>query len=87
MDDVLLPLGGVEVNGQLNALGLVHSERQVGLLLQILKSETLQVLLSEGLGVEDTGGGGLVVFAALGRARVVCVLLRGVLLARAAQIC
>lgn len=87
MDDVLLPLGGVEVDGQLDALGLVHSERKVGLLLQILETETLEVLFGERLGVQDTGSGGLVVFAALGGARVVCVLLGGVMLARAAQIC
>ena len=28
-DDIFLALGGVEIDGELDALGLVHSQRQV----------------------------------------------------------
>ena len=48
-DDVFASLRCIEVDGQFNSLGLVHSQRQVGFFLKVLKSESLQVLLSEGL--------------------------------------
>ena len=51
-DDVFLALGSIEVNRQFNTLGLVHSEGEVGLLLQVLELEALEVLFSEGLSIE-----------------------------------
>lgn len=71
-DDVLLALGGVEIDGQLDSLGLVHSERQVGLLLEVAQTEALQVLFGKGLGVEDAGRRGLAAAVhadSLGRSR------------------
>ena len=39
-DDVFLALGRVEVDRQLNALGLVHTQRQIRLLLKVFQTET-----------------------------------------------
>ena len=50
--DILLAFGGIEIHGQFDSLGLIHSEGEVRLLLQILKLEPLQVLLSESFAVE-----------------------------------
>ena len=83
MNNVFFPLGRIEVNRQLNALRLVHSEGQVGLLLQVLETETFQVLLSESFSVQNASGGCSVVRITLGRASCVGFLLRGVLLSRA----
>jgi hypothetical protein len=51
-DDILLAFGRVEVDGQLDALGHVDSQRQVALLLQILKSEPFQVLFRKRFGIQ-----------------------------------
>lgn len=67
--DVLLALGRIEVDWQFNSLRLVDSEGQVGLLLQVLESEALEILLGKGLGVQDSSSGG----------RFLLALLRGVL--------
>ena len=55
--DVFLALGRIEVDWQFNALGLVDSEWQIRLFLEVLEAEALQVLLSKGLSVEDAGAG------------------------------
>lgn len=52
-DDVLSTLGRIEVDWEFDSLRLVDSERQVGLLLQILQFEALKILLCQSLGVED----------------------------------
>ena len=56
-NNVLTTLGCIEVNWQFNSLRLVDSKRQIGLFLKVLESEAFQVLLREGLRVQDAGGG------------------------------
>ena len=63
--DVFLALGRIKVHWQFNSLRLVDSEGQVGLLLQVLEAEALQILFGEGLGVEDAGAGGGLLLALL----------------------
>ena len=58
-NDILLPLRGVEVDWQLDSLRLVDSKREIGLLLQVLQTEPLEILLSQRLGIEDARSGGL----------------------------
>ena len=54
-NDVLLALGRVEVDRQLDSLGLIDSEWEVRLFLQVLQSESLQILFCQRLCVEHTG--------------------------------
>ena len=58
-DDVLFALGCVEVDGQLDALRLVHSQGQVALLLQVLQPEALKVLFGERLCIQQARRGRL----------------------------
>ena len=57
--DVLLALGGIEVNRQLYALGLVDSEGQIRFFLQVFQTESLQVLFSKSLSIKDSSSGSL----------------------------
>ena len=50
-NDVLLALGRVEVDRQLDSLGLIDSEWEVRLFLQVLQSESLQILFCQRLRV------------------------------------
>ena len=52
-DDVLLSLGGVEVYRKLNALRLVHSERQIRLFLEVFEAESLQIFFGQRLCVKN----------------------------------
>jgi hypothetical protein len=61
-DDVFLSFRSIEIDWQFNTLGLVHSQGKVRLLLQILKLESLQVLLSESLSVELSSGSWRIAF-------------------------
>lgn len=45
-DDVFSTLWCIEVDGQLNTLSLVDSQRQVRLFLKIFESETFKILFS-----------------------------------------
>lgn len=44
-DDVFSPFWGIKIDGQLYALGLVDSQRQIRLLLEILQSEAFKIFL------------------------------------------
>ena len=69
-DNVFATLRRIEVNWQFNSLSLIDSQREIRLLLQVLESEALEVLLGEGLRVEDAGGGNLASVFAVGAAHV-----------------
>ena len=60
-DDVLLALGRVEVDRQLDSLGLIDSEWEIRLFLQVLQSESLQILFCQRLCVEQAGCWGFAV--------------------------
>jgi len=61
--DIFLSLGCVEVDGQLNALGLVYSQRQIRLFLQVFQTETLKVFFSQSLGIKDASSWGSVLLS------------------------
>lgn len=53
-DDVFLSLGRIEINWQFNSLSLVYSQREITFLLKVTESESLQILLSQGLAIENS---------------------------------
>ena len=58
-NDVFAALRRIEIHWQLDSLRLIDSQGEIGLLLEVLETEALQVLFSERLRVEDAGRGNL----------------------------